>query len=203
MRKLKSLVLSLVAVIALAGVSYGYDNPTLDTYQIKKNAGGRASSSTRIVKLVRNSEQGQNSVAIASGDVVVYDTNSDDGVTVRLTTTSADGAIAGIAVTSIPTSDTVQNSAADGDGMRNWGWIIVHGKANAKVGAGGANGNAIGDVVITSTDSGAVTTFRDLANPTAVATAAGVNRAVTGRGGFFLDAADASSTTSEVFVNLE
>lgn len=199
MKSIKILAISLAAVFMSFGVAFATDQPTT-IGEIKRVTGARQAEPTRTFKLVRYSAQ--NLPAIAAGDAVVYDTISDDGVTVRLTTTSADGAIAGIAVTAIQTCDNANNTtASDDEGKRNWGYIQVHGPVSAKVSAGGTNGNAVGDFFITSGDSGAVTTIQNRGS--ALAASANGLREVAANGGFFLDAADGTSTTSDVFLTLE
>lgn len=202
MRQIKALVLGL-AILLSSSVVMAYDDPTIAGWENKSKLAQQVRQGTQVtvLKLVRNANEGNDATSIASQDIVVYDTVSDDGITVALTTTSADGAIAGVAVTSIPTSDTAGSTSAQADaGLRNWGWILVHGKTNAKTGTGGANNAQTGDPFITSTDSGAVTTFPNRTSNVPVTAAGG--QKLTNTGGFFLDN-DAQGTSSEVFVQLE
>lgn len=201
---MKKLILILLTFGMLSGTAFA-GPPETDILSEKKGLGGRRQGDqAAVIVLVRNSGASASSTAlnIVSADAVVYDTNSDDGVSVRLTTTSADGALAGIAVTAITSSDaTSGTSAFDDNGRRNWGYILVHGRCLAKTSAGGTNGNNIGDAFITSVDSGAITTFALLNSD-----AGGVNSALktsTATGGFFYDAAVAGATFAEVQVDLE
>lgn len=202
MRYIKSFILAL-ALLSYGVVAHAVE-PTYATWDNKSKfaqSSGIKEANVVVLKWVRNAEAGDNASGIASGDVVIYDTLSDDGVSVRLTTTSADGAIAGIAVTTIATSDSVTvNSWRDDFGHNNWGWILVHGKVVAKTGEGGANNAQVGDPFITSTDSGAITTFANRTANILTSTAGGLQ--LTKTGGWFFDN-DAQGTTAEVFVNLE
>lgn len=201
---MRKLILAISLLAISAGTAFAYNDPSINGWENKSRyaqQGGDGNQVT-VLKLMRNAEEDNNTAGISSQDAVVYDTVSDDGVTCDLTTTSADGAFAGIAVTTIPTSDSTGTSSANQDmGKRNWGWVLVHGKVVAKTGTGGTNGNSVGDFVITSTDSGSVTTIPGSA--TATTTRNGLMRAVSGRGGFFLDAADPTATSAEVFIDKE
>ena len=126
---------------------------------------------------------------------------SDDGVSVNLTTTSADGAFAGFAVVAIPTAEASSTTIYDDEGRRNWGWIIVHGPMTANITAGGTSAAGVGKAFITSTDAAKIAGY-----PTAAADAGWVTTATqsgTSVGGFFLDAPAAGDTTAEVFITRE
>lgn len=197
MKKLYSLFLAAL-LVAVSVPAFAIDDPTFANYIKKRAEGAKFADASRGVRLVRFSNNGLNASSLVSGDAVVWDTVSDDGVSVRTTTTSADGAFAGIVCTTIPTSDaSTGTSAYDDLGRRNWGWIVVEGFMTARATAGGTNGNSAGDIFITSTDSGVITT---LENAGGNSTANQIQRAVRGRGGFFFDAGDGSSTTYEVYV---
>lgn len=201
MKKLSFLFI--LALVLGAGQAYAIDEPTIRGWKNKSDQAQHTWDQTTILKFVRNGQMGANTTSIQSGDAVVYSAFSDDGVSVMLTTTSADGGFAGIAVTPIPTCD--QSSVTtwrDDIGRRNWGWVLVHGKTFAKVTAGGSNGHAAGDFFITSADSGAITTISNRANATLPVTAGGA-REIAASGGIFLDAATAANTVEEVFVRAE
>ena len=191
----------LASTLMLGGVSYAVDLPSNEGI-IKRINGARQSTATRVYKLVRFGANSINGTqAISAGEAVVYDTISDDGITIRRTTTSADGAFAGIAVTAILSSDATSGTTALDDwGRRNWGYVLVHGKVPANSTAGGSNNAQVGDVVITSTDAGMITTIPNRATAAAVTTN-GVN-GIAANGGFFYDA-DAQGTTVEVQIDLE
>jgi hypothetical protein len=194
--KMKQRLLSLFMVMSFAllcGVAHAVPDPS-SAGILKRIKGGSQSTPTRVYVLVRNSDNDQDNAGISSADVVVWDTNSDDGVSVRLTTTSVDGAIAGIAVTAISTGDTGGTTAADDEGQGNWGYVQVYGHGLAKITAGGAGGVSIGNGFVTSADSGAITWIDE------DDTSALRNNPF---GGFFFDASGATDTQAEVFIKLE
>lgn len=204
--KLKFLALSLVAVLAASGTALAINSPD-DVGQIKRVIGARQDEPTRVYKLVRNPNRGANGVGEATGfasnDVVVYDVISDDGITVNYTTTSCDNTVAGIVAMTIPSGDngTLPTSAADDIGRRNWGYIIVHGPAVAKVTTGGGTGgHSAGDPWFTSTDTGAAAGLQSMTN---IGATNAVQKKLGARGGFFYDAAVTADSTAQVFVNLE
>ena len=201
MRKLIRLLAVPVIVVLLGGIAYATPQPS-DPGELKGPVGLRQSTARKVYQLVRYAEQGATSVPLASGEVVVWDTISDDGVTIDVTTTSADGSIAGIAVTSFETADVI-GPASNQEGRRNWGFIQVYGPALAYVNRGGGNAYAAGDPFITSVDSGAVTRFEastaTYLNGQIITT---INRSR--KGGFFMDAsAGAGDDRAEVFISLE
>lgn len=202
---MKKLIFSLLSFVVISSQAFAFTNPPEPTVIAEKKgvSGRKQGDQAAVVVLVRNSHSAPSTATINSGDAVVWDTNSDDGVTVRHTTTSADGAFAGIAVTAILSSDATSGTSAQDDaGLRNWGYILVHGKTHANVTAGGTNGQAIGGAMITSTDAGKVTSIEQITtnDPTGLRPYV---RAIGNRGGFFYDAADTSSTSVEVQVTLE
>ena len=204
---MRKILLALSLALVVAAPAYAIDEPQLANYIIKRGTGGKQSEAVRKVRLVRYSVRNNAGLSatrdLASRDLVVWDTNSDDGVSVRMTSTSADGAIAGIvASATILTADNAQNWVGDADGQRNWGWIIVSGKAvvNLSVG-GGINAAAVGDPFVTSRDTGVATTFEAHSND-AVADMTHNMKTATKRGGFFFDAPTAGDGSVEVFVQL-
>lgn len=212
MRKLYSFLLA-ASLLCVASPVFAIPEPTFSNMQKKEGVGFKLGEPVRIVRLVRNAENGQNGASIVSGDAVIFSAVSDDGVSVVLTTTSADGSFAGIAATTIQTSDSTSTATAfDDNGRRNWGWVVVYGKTTAKVSEGGTNGNGVGDPMITSKDSGAVTSL-ELAGGVAVFSGTNVSldnstirreiKAGNANGGFFMDAAAATGTSVDVFVTLE
>lgn len=200
MKKLYFLVLSLCL---LSVPAFAIDEPTYRSNTQKLQvAGSYQSDAYREVRLVRNPQTHGDGVRMVSGDAVIWDTGSDDGVTVALTTTSADGAFAGILVTAIPTTDQACSTAFDHVGRANWGWVCTYGGPTlAKVSAGGTNNHSAKDFFITSADSGAVTTIAN--RTTTLAVQVGGQREVAASGGFFMDAATAANTLEEVFVKAE
>lgn len=197
MRKLIALIL---LTITFGGVAFAYDDPANEG-TILGTRGGQQGTAVRDYKLVRfaSTSQAASVQTISVGEVVVYDTVSDDGITIRRTTTSGDGAIAGVVVTAIQSSDASSGTSAQDDaGRRNWGYIQVHGPCSVNVITGGGDGGiSAGDVLITSRDSGMAATL----TTTDKTGGAGSYVGIRGRGGFFLDAPAAGTGT--VFVELE
>ncbi len=200
MRKLTLLLLTLS--LAFGGFAQAYDAPSYDSYNELRNAGGRSSVPVRVVKLVRYSNFNEDGPDVAVGDALIWDTNSDDGVSVAYSTNSRDGSFAGIAATAIKTADLSTTTAAGHDGARNWGYIVVSGYASAKVAAGAATSFAAGDRFVTSGDDGAIGTCQTMANGT-TALGTNVNEAAqchSAVGGIVLDAGAVADTSIEVMV---
>lgn len=206
MRKLYILAVAIFA-ITLSQPAFAINEPSFANQEKKSMPGALQGEPIRVVKLVRYSTRGNSTTSLTSGDAVVYDTVSDDGISVRRTTSSGDGAFAGITAVTILTADSNASSAFDDAGLRNWGWIVVHGPMVANAGTGGTNGNAVGDFFITSVDAGSVTTLELSRGIAGVTVDTAVMRSELKRtaaaGGFFLDAADGTSTSYEVFVENE
>jgi hypothetical protein len=201
----KSLTLGLLSLVLFAGNALAFTNPPEPSIIAEKKgvSGRKMGEQAAVIMLVRSSHSTPNSVTINSGDAVVYDTNSDDGVSIRHTTTSADPAFCGIAVTAILSSDaTSGNNAYDDWGRRNWGFVLVHGKTFANLTAGGGNGAAVGAPLITSGDAGAVTTTVSVVSNGVGSVAEAIARS---KGGFFYDslASDATTTVAEVQIDKE
>lgn len=212
MRKYLVIALSLLTTM-FGGVAYAVDLP-VEPGVIKRINGASQDTTYRAYKLVRFGNSTANTASISADSLVIWDVISDDGVTIAETNISADGAIAGIVVTTIPTSDaTSGTSAADDAGRRNWGYIQVEGKTQVRVLAGGTNNHLAGDIFITSRDSSRATSLELASNDNATAgssVSAAYNanylrqlQAVGAAGGFFLDAASSTRTTEEVILKLE
>ena len=84
----------------------------------------------KIFRLVHISPNDNDTDGVTADSVVVWDDELDDGVSVELTTTSGDGRVAGILVTTVISNDTVGTAvrtASDDIGTSNWGWIQTYG----------------------------------------------------------------------------
>ncbi len=124
---MKKLIISLVAVTFLVcGMAFAYDEGS-DINQ-REISGGTASDPVRFIQLVRNPEVGDDVASLSAGSVVVWDINSDDGVTINVVTAAgqSNDAVAGVTVGSIPTSDGAR-TAANSVGRREWGYIQTYG----------------------------------------------------------------------------
>ena len=135
-----SLVLALSVLFGIvSGVGYAYDDGGV-LHQTEKS-GGTAADPVRVIQLVRNpmfTAVGQAggdatySQSLSSGDVVLWDLISDDGVTVNIVgeggISVSNDAVAGVVVSStIRTADGVSQSAVADIGKRNWGYIQTYG----------------------------------------------------------------------------
>lgn len=201
MKKFKLLSFALVAVMLLGVTpSYAANGP----YNIGEIKGTprKQGEPVRTYKLVRYSTRGANITSLASNDVVIYDLASDDSVSVRRNTASAEAAVAGVVDMTILTPDSASTSAFDDAGKRNWGYIIVHGPATVKTQAGGTNGNVAGAIWVTSRDAGSATTLEAVSSND-VSSVGNFAKASSAFGGFFYQTADAAATTASVFVRLE
>src|SRR3990167_522404 len=161
MRHLKlSLAIFLAGILVVGTIPFAFaiNEPSFGAWENKNRASGD-NHPVRVLKMVRFPIQSNNTASLVSGDAVVYSVASDDAVTVLETTTSADATFAGIVCVEIPTADSTSTSFRDHRGGRNWGWIVVHGPANASVTAGGTKVHSAGGPLITSTDTGVVTTY--------------------------------------------
>ena len=199
---MKKILLVLALALSVAAPAFAIDQPGFPNYIIKNSVGAKQGDAVREVKLVRYGNQAQDGASLVSGDLVIWDTNSDDGVTITTTTTSADGRIAGIISSTIPTADSVQNSAQEGAGRRNWGWMVVSGPMVVDLTAAGSNGAAVGDAFITSTDSTVATRFETVP-PVHLNGAYNERLTRNPQGGFFLDTPAVGDTSVEVFVHIE
>lgn len=203
---MKKVIIALFLGLALSVSSYAATpseptNPGI----IERITGSTQDNPTRVYILVRYASRDggvgtNNAPTLAAGSAVIWDLISDDGVTIKTTTTSGDPAFAGIVTTAILSAETANTSfASDDNGKRNWGYIQTYGPVTAKVVAGGTNANAAGNFFITSRDEGAITTAE-----TAIGTAStdilNAARISGSRGGIFYNAGDGTSTTATVFV---
>lgn len=216
MKTIKKSLLVLIALLVttFSGVSFADSPPetTFQSAQKKMMAGQEQGTPTRILKLVRYASGDPSSPSTASGDAVTYSLISDDGVTIAYTATSADGAIAGILATIIESADGTSVVAQDDAGRRNWGWMVVHGPMTGRSVAGGTNAHSAGDPFYTSRDAGAITSLETtfMSSDQGGSSNAGLDllhvnerKAAVSKGGFFMDAADGTTTRWDIFVMLE
>jgi len=134
MRKLFTLLL--VAAFLLSGsVVYAASNYASPNAEIMGPQGGALGISpmTQIIKVrYGRGNSGDQDVypSLASGDVVIWDTNSADGVTISGCIVDFDAPYAGVLVTTIATQDSASNVRGSD---KNWGYIAVKGYCLAKV----------------------------------------------------------------------
>ena len=196
MRHIKSfLILSVITLFA--SPAFALDDTNLGNVVKLRSVGSKQAEAVRVLKLVRFVSGDANISSLVSGDAVSYSLVSDDGVSVIRPTASSDPSFAGIVAMTIQTADADATTAYDDTGRRNWGWIVVHGPANANLIAGSTNGHAAGDTFIASRDEGTIATYE---GPTASTSTRFELRRLSGASGFFMDAVGASDTSAEVFV---
>ena len=153
------------------------------------------SQASKIFRLVRYEPASatNDSKTLTSECIVIWDTTSDDGVTVTTTVTSGDNAVAGVivATTLTPEQGAIGQTAAQDSGKRNWTWLQTYGYC--KVLASDALTTAVGDKIGTSTHRGFASTF------TQTGTMSG---GVSGWAGMCYDAesSDAEGAEVEVFL---
>ena len=127
MKKISILLVALL-VLGLASLSYA-DTPAGDGFEILGQGGQAGLTPGTLVVRVRYGLRGLSNPSLASGDVVIWDTNSSDGLTISACITSNDTTYAGVLTSTIQTADssTVRRNA------RNWGTMAVKGFALAKM----------------------------------------------------------------------
>ena len=146
----------------------------------------------RLVRFVPASGTGD-STTLTADSIVIWDTTSDDGVTITTSVLSGDAAVAGVVVQAALTPDTLGNTAVQDAGKRNWTWLQTYGQCNVNWQAQG--GVAANNIFGTSTSKGCANSF-------ALTTTAGA--AGNGVAGFAYDAVSAStdSADGQVFLRL-
>ncbi len=128
---MKKLLIILVAALLIGGVAYaaGVPQPAAVGSERMKVVGTLPSDPQSTVLLVRYGSRYPNDGGITSGDVVVWDINSADGITVSKCVADKAVSYVGVAVTDILTAT---NSFVDA-GDRNWGYIAIKGYCLARV----------------------------------------------------------------------
>lgn len=200
---MRKVLVIFLAVLLIGSMAYGAPDPTGEKGTSQgtgavgeiKGSGNYASDCYRTFRLVRNSETGADVMHISPDSMVIWDTVSDDGVTVTLTTTSGDSRVAGVAVSNILTSDSgAGNTAVQDLGRRNWGYIQTYGLCQVSVDSVSTTtaGYALGTGSI---DPGKASGYWDA---TGTLSSSASNQ---GDAGFYLDDAAASANNVEVFLS--
>lgn len=137
----KILFIALALSVALGGMCFA--DVQIDAGQAKNQAAVK-------FFIARNSR-----TALISADrVVVWDSASDDGISVTTTTTSGDGLVAGITIDAIPGSSS--DSATTDMGYANWGRVQTWGRIDGVPTATGAANTVAGSRMCASTTAGAI-----------------------------------------------
>lgn len=142
MKKIIALVLIslLIGGVAFANIGTPAYRITPGIGEIKNNdQGGTQSDPTKTFRMVRYAAKGVatdgNKHPLSADHLAVWDTVSDDGVTVTTSVVSGDTSIAGVVTLLIltPDSGTYGNTAVQDRGRRNWGWIQTYGLCQISV----------------------------------------------------------------------
>jgi hypothetical protein len=127
---MKKYIVSFVALLTLvSGSAFATQDSDGRASDKREIAGAPGFVPYKEYQLVRYADVAANQSSLTSGDVVVWNCVSDDGVTIDLVgaTNSAD-AVAGVVVsTVIQTAEAVGMTPGIDYGRRNWGWIQVKG----------------------------------------------------------------------------
>lgn len=187
----KRIILVLLAVLFIAGIAFA-ETPG---YRLSPGRGEIIqmpfqSDPPKKFRMVRYIG-GLTASTLAADSIVVWDTVTDDGVTVNTTTQSGDSSVAGILVQAIMTQDTTSNTAVQDIGKDNWSWLQTYGLS--QVDMSGTTTVLAGSAMGTSGTAGKATMFMPSTT----------NSLAQGNAGFFLDAAAASSTDVECFVRTD
>jgi len=154
----------LIIVLVIIAFAFAYSNALAVDYPEGNNVivgsrGGVPTDPPRDIRLVRYGVADANASGLLSGDCVIWDTNSSDGLSVILTTTAGDERFAGICAMPIGTDDN--GAVEDVPTTRNWGYIAVRGYALASIDAAITAGTVLSGLGV-STVSGALGSNSDL-----------------------------------------
>lgn len=149
---MKKLILAalLLAVVALPAFAFQADE-------------GRNKSDAKDVFIVcRFARQPAFPVVVSKDKVVVWDSTSNDGVTITTSTTSHDALAAGITIDEIPGSSRDYSATRD-EGYSNWGRVRVYGRHVGVVSVTDTKSSGVaagaGDLVSTSSTAGSAGLF--------------------------------------------
>ena len=191
----KKLIAVTVAMLFMVSLAYGVPATNNSGPGDILGQGKLDAQAHKIFRLVRFVPTGgsNTSIGISPESIVIWDTVSDDGVTVTTSTTSGDNAVAGViaATTVTPEYGCLGNTATTDAGKRNWTWLQTYGYAKVLV---ATNLTCVaGDKLGTSTQAGAASTF------TQTGTLSG---GVSGWAGIFYDAVSiaAGGDDAEMFI---
>lgn len=188
----KALLITLALLLVLPGSALAVGRIDSSAAHNTESSFGTAADAVRVVQYVRYAENNADDVSLTTGQVVVWDDESDDGVTIGLITLvgSAD-CTAGVVLGIIETSETTGAATAQ-VGTRNWGYIQTYGfNEDAMVQATVMSGQAIcTSSVVTS----------GYAGPCLQDGVQGITQA--NAIGFAYDAVASSATDVEVFLRL-
>lgn len=192
MKKIMTIVIVVLVAVMMGTSAFAKPNISGGNGDIM-GQGKFPSDPHKIFRLVRYipASGGPDSGTLAAESIVVWDTTSDDGVTVTTSTTSYDSAVAGILVLEGITPEISTNgwSAVSSIGRRSWTWLQTYGKAQVRVQSDSSEVDA-GDAMGCGDDAGEATDF--LPSVT--------DATANGNAGFFYDDATAGADDIDCFV---
>ena len=204
---MKKILFVVLAILLSASVAFAAPDPTHTRGTVEgpgavgeiRGNGNFPSECYRTFRLVRYANCNANDMHISPDNAVIWDTVSDDGVTVMLSTTSADSRVAGVAVSHILTADAAGNTAAQDIGRRNWGYIQTYGLCQVSLDECGGFlvGNAI---ALGNLNPGKVTGYAGSGTIIEIFGSTDVSADIQGVMGFAMDTATTSSNNAEVFL---
>lgn len=125
---MKKILAILFAVLMISGTAFaGTSGAPAHVNSVWVGGTGEPGQPIQEYVLVRNGRVDAVMGGIVSGDCLIFDTTSDDAITITRDTTGF--GFAGVAVTDIATSDTIVVSAAD----KSWGYMCIRGYALAQI----------------------------------------------------------------------
>lgn len=140
MRKMFSITLVILMIFAMATSLYaaapGYRKGIGAEGGEKMGSGKYIWQAHKTFRLVRYVPPNGGSVSqtLTKDSIVIWDTNSDDGMTVTTSNTSGDAAVAGIIAQACLTSDNLGNNITeDAISMKNFTWLQTYGPAQVLV----------------------------------------------------------------------
>ena len=195
MRKIKFLFF--ISVLALIGAGQLLADDQIDS--------GQERSVSKIVffigRYARTTTVAANGNELSEDRVVVWDSTSDDGVTVNYSSTSGDPLVAGVTMDRIPGSSR-DNSATNDLGYTNWGRIQTYGFHSSvsfdtahPVVLGTAGGVTAGMKIMVDGVNGRGTIFRSISDDANSARAATRDSY-----GVTMDAPAAGDGTTDIFI---
>lgn len=192
---MKKALLLLIALLFVSGVAIA-ETPA---YRLSPGAGeikskhGTEAVPDKTFRLVRYvpATGTLDSASIDAGSVVIWDTQSDDGITVTTTTTSYDSRVAGILVLTTLTPENLANDVTEDVGKRNWGWLQTYGLSRVNIQTDGTA--TVGAALGTGDTAGDANDYLPSAS----------SSTLNGFAGFFMDSAAANADDVDCFVRCE
>jgi len=127
----KHVAIFIVAALLLPVAAFAGNYPDLSNVVLEAGRGVSGTDPVTYIRPVRFGLSGLSTAGLSSGDVVAWDTNSGDGVTViEMSASSINTNYAGVLVTALATDD---DGAIEPKGADNWGYMATKGWCLASV----------------------------------------------------------------------